>query len=343
MLDVAQLLGAHHMSGQRAAASSALISGGLDERVQENTEDSTGRTVNINFGHPNELDYLTLKDRGNKRPIDDVHAYIKEINGFNVVESSSSSLELFYEDYQFPEKRLIDILNFEKEQIKSTPRQDVVDISSTNSSGEASVGHKECNENSVGIVDRGLSGEMLDEKKYLETLVFSDWTKADFDAFIEAVKRNGRKEGETIIREVSYEISKPESEIRRYLETFWRRYKELRGFEGLLESVDVYEATRKKKKSVHSAISLLLDKYDNKIPSIAVQYGATKGRSYTDEEDVFLILMMYKHGFGSWDEIRYEIARSPLFRGDWFLKSRTSMEVKRRCETLVSVIEKDAQ
>jgi SWI/SNF-related matrix-associated actin-dependent regulator of chromatin subfamily A member 5 len=54
--------------------------------------------------------------------------------------------------------------------------------------------------------------------------------------------------------------------------------------------------------------------------------------------------MLEKYGYGTenvYDHIRREIKQSPLFRFDWFLKSRTSQEVARRCNTLISLIQKE--
>jgi hypothetical protein len=54
--------------------------------------------------------------------------------------------------------------------------------------------------------------------------------------------------------------------------------------------------------------------------------------------------MLEKYGYGSenvYDLIRQEIKKTPLFRFDWFLKSRTSEEIKRRCATLIALIQKE--
>ncbi|CEG82211.1 Putative Adenosinetriphosphatase [Rhizopus microsporus] len=54
--------------------------------------------------------------------------------------------------------------------------------------------------------------------------------------------------------------------------------------------------------------------------------------------------MLEKYGYGTenvYDHIRREIKQSPLFRFDWFLKSRTSQEIARRCNTLISLIQKE--
>ena len=126
-----------------------------------------------------------------------------------------------------------------------------------------------------------------------------------------------------------------------FTETFWRRYHEVTGFKEIIERIDNSELARKKVKDVHMTIAKKLKRHNGALRTLGIQYGATKGISYADEEDVFLLLMLYKHGFGAWDDIRCEVARSPLFRKNWFLKSRNVLEVKRRCETLISLLEKE--
>ena len=48
-------------------------------------------------------------------------------------------------------------------------------------------------------------------------------------------------------------------------------------------------------------------------------------------------------GWGEWEELKYHIRSEPLFRFDWFLKSRTPVELKRRVETLIRTIERELE
>jgi len=62
---------------------------------------------------------------------------------------------------------------------------------------------------------------------------------------------------------------------------------------------------------------------------------------YTEEEDQFLICMIHKLGYGEWDKLKLEIRSSWQFCFDWFLKSRTPVELSRRVNTLINLIEKE--
>lgn len=63
-----------------------------------------------------------------------------------------------------------------------------------------------------------------------------------------------------------------------------------------------------------------------------------------EDEDRFLVCMLHKLGFDRenvYEELRAAVRASPQFRFDWFLKSRTAMELQRRCNTLITLIERE--
>ena len=54
--------------------------------------------------------------------------------------------------------------------------------------------------------------------------------------------------------------------------------------------------------------------------------------------------MLHKLGFDKenvYEELRAAVRNAPQFRFDWFIKSRTAMELQRRCNTLIMLIEKE--
>ncbi|RRT62354.1 hypothetical protein B296_00043460 [Ensete ventricosum] len=55
------------------------------------------------------------------------------------------------------------------------------------------------------------------------------------------------------------------------------------------------------------------------------------------------LCMIHKLGYGNWDELKAAFRTSPLFRFDWFVKSRTTQELARRCDTLIRLVEKENQ
>lgn len=78
-------------------------------------------------------------------------------------------------------------------------------------------------------------------------------------------------------------------------------------------------------------------------PKLKISYGggSSRGKGYQEEEDAFLVCMMYRHGYGAAERIRMEIRRAWQFRFDWYFKSRSAQEIQKRCDTLVKIIERE--
>lgn len=79
---------------------------------------------------------------------------------------------------------------------------------------------------------------------------------------------------------------------------------------------------------------------------LRIAYGNNKGKNYMEEEDRFLVCMLHKLGFDKenvYEELRTSVRSAPQFRFDWFLKSRTALELQRRCNTLITLIERENQ
>lgn len=105
---------------------------------------------------------------------------------------------------------------------------------------------------------------------------------------------------------------------------------------------------------------------DHSWKTLKLKYVAgSKHRSFSEEEDAFLLAMMHRHGYGATERIRLEIRRAFQFRFNWFFKSRSryvrlrlsqsyssmyfrshhdcffSLEIQRRCESIVKMVEKE--
>src|SRR5258708_18678319 len=77
---------------------------------------------------------------------------------------------------------------------------------------------------------------------------------------------------------------------------------------------------------------------------LQLQSSQTKGKMYTEEEDRYLLCRLAHYGLHSddvYDKIKKDISDFPVFRFDWFLRSRTPVELGRRCATLISLIAKE--
>ncbi|XP_065863584.1 ISWI chromatin-remodeling complex ATPase CHR11 [Euphorbia lathyris] len=185
-----------------------------------------------------------------------------------------------------------------------------------------------------------LTAEELEEKEKLLEEGFSSWSRRDFNTFIRACEKYGRSDIKSIASEME---GKTEEEVERYAKVFKERYKELNDYDRIIKNIERGEARISRKDEIMKAIGKKLDRYKNPWLELKIQYGQNKGKLYNEECDRFMICMVHKLGYGNWDELKAAFRTSPLFRFDWFVKSRTTQELARRCDTLIRLVEKENQ
>jgi SWI/SNF-related matrix-associated actin-dependent regulator of chromatin subfamily A member 5 len=185
-----------------------------------------------------------------------------------------------------------------------------------------------------------------EEKKLKEELTsegFGEWNKRDFQQFINGCAKYGRKNWAGIAVEVD---GKTEKQIKTYAETFWKRYTEIPDHQKLMDNIRRGEESREKLETQRKALKKKLEMYRVPLQQLKLSYSVstTNKKVYTEEEDRFLLVKLYKYGIDSeavMENIRDEIRESPLFRFDWFFLSRTPTELGRRITTLLNTITKE--
>ncbi|GLV35654.1 Imitation SWI [Carabus blaptoides fortunei] len=188
-----------------------------------------------------------------------------------------------------------------------------------------------------------LSEEEITEKENLLTQGFTNWTKRDFNQFIKANEKYGRDDIENIAKDVE---GKTPEEVMEYSAVFWERCHELQDIERIMAQIERGEAKIQRRASIKRALDAKMARYRAPFHQLRISYGTNKGKNYTEEEDRFLVCMLHKLGFDRenvYEELRAAVRSSPQFRFDWFLKSRTAMELQRRCNTLITLIERENQ
>lgn len=186
-----------------------------------------------------------------------------------------------------------------------------------------------------------LTEEEQADKEKLLTQGFANWSKRDFIQFVKANEKYGRDDLESIAKEVEGKTTK---EVKEYAKVFWDRYNELQDSERILGQIEKGETKIQRRISIKKALDAKMARYKAPFYQLKIQYGSSKGKNYTEEEDRFLICFLHKLGFDKenvYDELRYAVRQAPQFRFDWFIKSRTSVELQRRCNTLITLIEKE--
>ncbi|XP_077232614.1 putative chromatin-remodeling complex ATPase chain [Tasmannia lanceolata] len=185
-----------------------------------------------------------------------------------------------------------------------------------------------------------LTSEEREEKEQLLEEGFSTWTRRDFNTFIRACEKYGRNDIKGIASEME---GKTEAEVERYAKVFRERYKELNDYDRIIKNIEKGEARISRKDEIMKAIGKKLDRYKNPWLELKIQYGQNKGKLYNEECDRFMLCMVHRLGYGNWDELKAAFRTSPLFRFDWFVKSRTTQELARRCDTLIRLVERENQ
>lgn len=186
-----------------------------------------------------------------------------------------------------------------------------------------------------------LTEEELVEKEELLKQGFTNWSKRDFNQFIKANEKYGRDDIDSIAHEVE---GKTPEEVMEYSSLFWERCNELQDIERIMAQIERGEAKIQRRISIKKALDAKMNRYRAPFHQLRIQYGTNKGKNYTEEEDRFLVCMLHKLGFDKenvYDELRTAVRQAPQFRFDWFIKSRTAMELQRRCNTLITLIERE--
>ncbi|XP_052828278.1 SWI/SNF-related matrix-associated actin-dependent regulator of chromatin subfamily A member 5 isoform X3 [Octopus bimaculoides] len=186
-----------------------------------------------------------------------------------------------------------------------------------------------------------LNDAEISEKEELLKQGFTNWSKRDFNQFIKANEKYGRDDIENIAHEVE---GKTPEEVVEYSTLFWERCNELQDIERIMAQIERGEAKIQRRISIKKALDVKMNRYRAPFHQLRIQYGTNKGKNYTEEEDRFLVCMLHKLGFDKenvYDELRTSVRQAPQFRFDWFIKSRTAMELQRRCNTLITLIERE--
>lgn len=190
---------------------------------------------------------------------------------------------------------------------------------------------------------RALTDEEKQLKEELLTQGFGHWNRRDFTHFILSSSKYGRNAITLIAEEFE---DKTVEEVREYAKAFWTRYEEIDGYERYISQIENGEDKRTKVKLQKESLRRKLATYRYPLQELVLKHppAATTKKTFTEEEDRFLIVQMYRFGLDRGDlfeRIRDAIRLSPLLRFDFFLQSRTTAELSRRCTTLLACITKE--
>lgn len=188
-----------------------------------------------------------------------------------------------------------------------------------------------------------LTEEERQEKEELSSQGFGQWTKRDFQQFINGSGKFGRTDYEGISTEIQ---AKDVPEIKEYAKVFWQRYTEISDYPKFIKVIEDGEERTRRIEHQRKLLRKKMQQYRVPLQQLKINYSVstTNKKVYTEEEDRFLLVMLDKYGIdseGLYEKMRDDIRDSPLFRFDWFFLSRTPVELSRRCTTLITTITKE--
>ncbi|KAG8992998.1 hypothetical protein FRB90_000819 [Tulasnella sp. 427] len=189
-----------------------------------------------------------------------------------------------------------------------------------------------------------LTEEETAAKEEMESHPFFSWSKRDFQQFIRGIEKHGRHEYAKIADEID-DKTKTTEEVKAYSELFWQRHTELKDTERLSQRVAEAEAKAVKLREQNEMLKSKVAQYQYPMQELQLAYSQTKGKVYSEEEDRYLLCRLAYYGLESdevFEKIKRDICEFPVFRFDWFLKSRTPQEIGRRCTTLLTMISKES-
>ncbi|KAI5964655.1 uncharacterized protein KGF55_001724 [Candida pseudojiufengensis] len=191
------------------------------------------------------------------------------------------------------------------------------------------------------------SRPLTEEEKTLKVELmkkgFGNWNRKEFYTFIGECAKYGRNS----IPLISLKFpDKTIEEIREYAKAFWLNYEEIEGYEKYISQIEQGEDKILKLKLQKEALRRKISQYNFPLLELKLKFPpqSSSRRIFTEEEDKFLLIQLYRFGIDSpnlYERIKDAIRDSPLFQFDFFLQSRNSNEIQRRCQTLLACVTKE--
>lgn len=170
---------------------------------------------------------------------------------------------------------------------------------------------------------------------------FNKWNRRDYLLFIKGVEKYGRDNVRQIARDIE---GKTMEEVEEYNKVFWDRWHELNDFEKIKQQVERGEAKALRRAAAKQALANKIARYRSPYYDCKITYNQNKSKVYTEDDDKFLLCALNEIGLdneNAYEELRNYIRSTDQNRFNWFMRSRTAWELQRRCNTLVSLIQKE--
>ncbi|KAF9523106.1 SNF2 family DNA-dependent ATPase [Crepidotus variabilis] len=189
-----------------------------------------------------------------------------------------------------------------------------------------------------------LDDDDLERKEEYIRQGFADWSRRDFQQLVRGLETHG---WDATMDQLAADIQdKSAEEVFAYMKVFIKKCKTLAEYPRIKVRIEEGEAKRNKRENLELLLAKKIGSVRYPMQELELNYPTTKGKVYSEEEDRYLLCRLYHYGMQMddvYERIKKDISEFPVFRFDWFLKSRSPQELQRRCNTLLGMIEKEEE
>ena len=184
-----------------------------------------------------------------------------------------------------------------------------------------------------------------EDEEYRKELIsqgFTKWTKKDFSKFLRAAEVTGLGDPEAISKMMK---SKTAEEVEKYIEVFKHRFNEFPNGERIMAKINKFESEKNKIIEYQGLIDeyygqLVEKNVLNVYDSVEIPYKDYKVKTnhkdlFDEEEDKYLMCLMFKYGYRNWNPIKFHILMDPLMKFNLNMKMKTEQELLERANYLI--------
>ncbi|ODQ65772.1 hypothetical protein NADFUDRAFT_58324 [Nadsonia fulvescens var. elongata DSM 6958] len=242
------------------------------------------------------------------------------------------------QDHQFYPQRLVEIQDKETSYYRKQIDYKVPLAEGAEEDSEAREANRQLEQEEINSAEP-LTEQEEEEKKELASQGFANWSRRDFTKFVQECAKYGRDNIEGIALEFD---DKSLEDVAKYTKVFWQKYTEIDGYDRYIAQIEAGEEKSRKIAHQKDVLKQKVELCTTPMQTLSITYPPGHNKKiYTEEEDRYLLIQMNRFGLDSenlYEKIREAIRASPIFRFDWFFLSRTSVEIARRCQTLLTCI-----
>ncbi|TRM60158.1 SNF2 family N-terminal domain-containing protein [Schizophyllum amplum] len=189
-----------------------------------------------------------------------------------------------------------------------------------------------------------LTEDEIAQKDVYVSQGFHDWTRRDYQQFVRGLETYGW--GASFDLYAAEIPDKSPADVAKYYKVFSKRWTTLSDHQRIAARIAEGEQKRNKRQNLEQLLEEKIQSVNYPMQELELNYPTTKGKVYSEEEDRYLLCRLYHYGMQTedvYERIKKDITEFPVFRFDWFFKSRSAIELNRRCNTLLGMIEKEAE